>query len=112
LYAVKFTSAASSSAINTDAGYRMGHHHQQQFRKTYRHSNRSRPVCLSCDIGFAGNIKRRERREFGGKQNRMDEARDGRLRQQQRERWENLKEEEEDNEEEAATAEGNKFSHE
>lgn len=105
LYAVKFTSAASSSTINTDAGYRMGHHHQQQFRKTYRHSNRSRPVCLSCDIGFTGNARRRERREFGGKQNRMDEARDGRLRQQQRERWENLKEEEEDNEEEAATAE-------
>lgn len=86
----------------------MGHNHQHQFRKTYRHSNRSRPVCLSCDIDFTGNTRRRERRDFAGKQNRMDEARDGRLRQQQRERWE--KKEEEDNEEEAATAEGMIFS--
>jgi len=49
----------------------------------------------------ADNVQRREPRDVGGKQNRMDEARDGRLRQQQRERWEHQK----DNE--AATAEGN-----
>lgn len=106
LYAVKFTSAASSSTPNADAGYRVGHHHQQQYRKTIRHNTRSRPVCLSCDVGSIGNIRRRERREFGGKQNRMDEARDDRLRQQKRERWEHLKEQEADNEQEAATAEG------
>ncbi|XP_025196099.1 uncharacterized protein LOC112595188 isoform X2 [Melanaphis sacchari] len=105
LYAVKFTPAASSSTINTDVGYRMGHFHQQQFRKTYHHSNRSRPICLSCNIGLIDSVRRRERREFGGKQNRMDEARDDRLRQQQRERWENQKEEEKDIDEEAATAE-------
>jgi len=46
-------------------------------------------------------VPRRGRRDVGGKQNRMDEARDDRLRQQQRERWEHQK----DNE--AASAEGN-----
>lgn len=108
LYAVKFTPAASSSATNPDISTRAGHHHQQQYRKNSHHNTRSRPVCLSCDVGFTTNsVRRRERRDIPGKQNRMDEARDDRLRRQQRERWENQQEEEKDNEEEAATAEGN-----
>lgn len=104
---MKFTPAASSTATNADISTRAGHHHQQQYRKKTYHNTRSRPVCLSCDVGFTTNLQRRERREIAGKQNRMDEARDDRLRQQQRERWENQQEEKKDNEEEAATAEGN-----
>lgn len=107
LYAVKFTSATAAWPANADAGNR-AHHYQQQHRsKSIRRSVRNQPVCLSCDVGFMSKKQRpRERRDSGGKQNRMDEARDGRLRQQQRERWEHLQEEEENNKERAATAEG------
>lgn len=91
LYSIKFTSAMSSSAANANS--RGTHHYQQQ----------QQPVCLSCDV--AGNYGQRERRETGGKQNRMNEARDDRLRQQ-RERWEHRKKEERDNKQEAVTAEG------
>ncbi|XP_025409060.1 uncharacterized protein LOC112682616 isoform X2 [Sipha flava] len=107
LYAVKFTPAASLSATNVDISTRAGHHHQQQYRKNTHHNTRSRPVCLSCDVGFTTNVQGRERRDVPGKQNRMDEARDDRLRRQHRERWENQQEEDKDNEEEeeVATAE-------
>jgi hypothetical protein len=109
LYAVKFTPAASLSATNVDISTRAGHHHQQQYRKNTHHNTRSRPVCLSCDVGFTTNVQGRERRDVPGKQNRMDEARDDRLRRQHRERWENQQEDDKDNEEEeeVATAEGN-----
>lgn len=60
-------------------------------------------MCLSCDIGSPA-IKRHKRRDLGGKQNRMDEARDDRLRQQQRERWED--EDEKIDQENTATSEG------
>lgn len=91
--------------VNTDASSRAGHHYQQ-YRKTVRHSTRNRPVCLSCDNESFDNVLQRKRRDNGGKQNRMDEARDDRLRQQKRERWEHQKEEEDDAKE-AMTAEGN-----
>lgn len=82
LYAVKFTPASITNR-----------------------GTRNQPQCLSCGVGSAGETRHRTRREFGGKQNRMDEARDDRLRQQQRER--NLKEQEKDNEDQAAAnAEG------
>lgn len=82
LYAVKFTSATMT-----------------------KRGTRNQPQCLSCSERSMGETRHRKRREFGGKQNRMDEARDDRLRQQQRER--NLKEQEKDNEDQAAAnAEG------
>lgn len=100
-------SAASSPATNSDASSRAGHHYQQQYRKNSRLGTHNQPMCLSCDVGSSntGNVRRRERREVGGKQNRMDEARDDRLRQQQHERWEHQKDED-DEEKEAATIEG------
>lgn len=108
LYAVKFTSPAYSWTATSQSSSRSGHHYQQQYKKTIHHSARNLPTCLSCDIGSIDNTLRRDRRDVGGKQNRMDEARDDRLRQQHRERWQHQKEEEEaDKKEQAATAEGN-----
>lgn len=104
LYTVKFTPVASLSATNADTSGRAAHHHQT--RKPARHGVRSLPVCLSCDAGTADSAHKRERREFGGKQDRMDEARDDRLKKQQRERWEHIQEEKQDDEDEVATAEG------
>lgn len=106
LYAVKFTSPSYSPT--PDSSSRSGYHYQQHYQKTVHDNDRNRLVCLSCDVRSTVNTRGRKRRDFGGKQNRMDEARDDRLRQQQRERWENQKEEEEEanNEEEVASAEG------
>lgn len=104
LYTVKFTPVASLSATNADTSGRAAHHHQT--RKPTRRGVRNRPVCLSCDAANADGAHKRERREFGGKQDRMDEARDDRLKKQQRERWEHIQEEKRDDEDEVATAEG------
>lgn len=103
LYTVKFTPVDASSATNVDTSGRASHHHQN--RKPVRHGARSRPICLSCDAQTTGEVHKRQRREFGGKQDRMDEARDDRLRQQQRERWE----EKQNDADEEATAEGKIF---
>lgn len=105
LYTVKFTPVASLSATNADTSGRTAYHHQ--VRKPVRHAARSRPICLSCDARTVDSVHKRERRDFGGKQNRMDEARDDRLRQQQRERWEHVREKKLDDEDEEATVEGN-----
>lgn len=102
LYAVKFT-AVSSTATNSDSSNRVGHHHQQLHLKNIHHSTRNRPVCLSCDKRPPASRKH-ERRDLDGKQNRMDEARDDRLRQQQHERWED--EDEKIDQENTATSEG------
>lgn len=104
LYAVKFTSLSNSPT--PDSSSRSGNYYQQHYQKTVHGSGRNRLVCLSCDVRLTDNTRGRRRRDFGVKQNRMDEARDDRLRQQQRERWENQKEEEEaNNEKEEASAE-------
>lgn len=101
LYAVKFTSATTA---NMDASNRATGNHRQNDITIHR-KERNWPRCLSCEVESSGEIRHRQRREFGGKQNRMDEARDGRLRQQQHEK--HLKEQEKDNEEQAAAnAEG------